>query len=174
MHLFIVRHAHAVVDEVNPIRPLSGRGREQMLQLAAFLRPTAAFRPAQYWHSPLARASETAQLLAGAIDPEALLVETDGLLPDDDPAAMAWRLGNYPATHDLALVGHEPHLSALATLLIRDKFRPPVVSLRKGAVLALERTERRHRKSDLPRWTIRWHFSPELLPAPDESLSRHP
>lgn len=164
MHVFLVRHAHAVTAEENPIRPLSTRGRADALRIAAFLRATATFRPAQYWHSPLARAAETARLLANAIDPDAaMLVETDDLLPEDDPEAMAHRLAEYPVTHDLALVGHEPHLSTLATVLVRDKTNPVLFGLRKGAIIALERTDRRHKTSDLPRWRVRWHLSPELL-----------
>jgi phosphohistidine phosphatase len=163
MLVFLVRHAHAVTAEENPVRPLSSRGRMDALRIANFLRQTPVVRPAQYWHSPLLRAGETARLLAMAIDPDALLVETDDLLPEDDPEAMAHRLAEYPAAHDLALVGHDPHLSALATLLVRGKTNPVLFALRKGAIIALERTDRQHKNSELPRWRIRWHLSPELL-----------
>jgi phosphohistidine phosphatase len=164
MHLFLIRHTHAVTAEENPRRPLSARGQSDALRLAGFLRQTTVFRPAQYWHSPLVRAAETARMLAMAIDPEALLVETDDLRPEDDPELMAHRLAEYPTSHALALVGHEPHLSSLATLLVRGQTHPIQFAFRKGAVLALERTERTHRRTDLPRWRVRWHLAPELLP----------
>ena len=164
MHVFLVRHAHAVTAEENPLRPLSSRGRAEALRIATFLRGSPAFRPAQYWHSPLARAAATASVLAATIDPEALRVETADLLPEDDPEAMAHRLAEYPTAHELALVGHEPHLSALATLLVRGRPHPVQFALRKGAVVALERTPRTHKRDNLPRWRVRWHLSPELLP----------
>lgn len=165
MLLYLIRHAHAVTTEVNPQRPLSDKGRATTTRLGAFLRGTGGFTPAQVWHSPLERARQTAEGLIAALDPDLMQVETDDLLPQDDPGHMATRLGFYPTTHDLALVGHEPHLAALATLLVRGKATPVIFHLRKGAVVALERTERLHGKSGLPRWRIRWHLSPELLTA---------
>ena len=164
MRLFLVRHAHALRAEEHPQRPLSPRGRSDTARMVAWLKGTTAFRPTQYWHSPLLRAVETAQLLQAGLDPEALLVETDDLLPDDDPHAMAERLASYPPEHDLALVGHEPHLSALATLLVRGREHPVQFVLRKGAILALERSSHVHKSSQQPRWRVRWHLSPELLP----------
>lgn len=166
MLLYLVRHAHAVTVEENPARPLSERGRADAARIGAFLRASGVCRPAQLWHSPLVRARETAQLFVTGLRLDALLVETPDLLPDDDPDDIAHRLAEYPVTHDLALVGHEPHLSALATLLVRGRKRPVVFNLRKGAVIALERDDRLHRKSGLPRWRVRWHLSPELLPLP--------
>ncbi len=162
--LFLVRHAHAVTAEEHALRPLSERGRADLRRLSAFLAASETFRPAQYWHSPLVRAAQTAQLLAAALDPEALLVETDGLRPEDSPDAMAGRLANYPMTHSIALVGHEPHLSALATLLVRGKDKPAAFVLRKASIVALQRTEDCHKRDGRPRWQVRWHLSPELLP----------
>jgi phosphohistidine phosphatase len=102
-------------------------------------------------------------LLNTALALDAVLVETPGLLPDDDPEEIVQRLAAYPTDHSLALAGHEPHLSALATLLVRDKRKPVAFHLRKGAVIALQREDAVHKRSGLPRWRTRWHFSPELL-----------
>lgn len=165
MRLYLVRHAHAVTPAENPARPLSETGRLATTRLGAFLRTTGAFAPAQLWHSPLERARETAAGLVAALDADIMQVETDDLLPEDDPQLVARRLAMYPVTHDLGLVGHEPHLSALATLLVRGKPGPVGFALRKGAVIALERTDKLHRKSQQPRWRVRWHLSPELLKA---------
>jgi phosphohistidine phosphatase len=163
MQLFLVRHAHAVAMDDDAARPLSEAGRVATTRLGAFLRGTGVFRPAQVWHSPLVRARETADGLVAALDPELMVVETDDLLPEDDPVWLARRLEIYPTTHDLALVGHEPHLAALATLLVRGKVSPVMFNLKKGAVIALERTERVHKASGRPRWRVRWMVGPELL-----------
>lgn len=163
LNLFIIRHAHAVSAEEHPDRPLSERGRADAQRIAAFFRTNGLLRPAQLWHSPLVRARETADLLDQGLLLDAVRVETVGLMPEDDPEVLLGRLAAYPSNHDIALVGHEPHLSALATWLVRDKPKPVFFHLRKGAVLALERTEAVHKQSGLPRWQVRWHFSPELL-----------
>ncbi|HEX2100735.1 MAG TPA: phosphohistidine phosphatase SixA [Candidatus Synoicihabitans sp.] len=164
MQLFLVRHAHAVTVEENPARPLSPRGRADAARVASFLRAAQAGHAAQIWHSPLARAVETAQIFQATLNPDAALVETEDLLPEDDAEVLAQRLASYPSAHDLALVGHEPHLGELASLLVRGKRKPVIFALRKAAVIALERTNHFHRRSELPRWRVRWHFSPELLP----------
>lgn len=163
MQLFLVRHAHALAMDDDAARPLSDKGRVATARLGAFLRGTGVFRPAQLWHSPLVRARETADGLMAALAPELMVVETDDLLPEDDPVLLARRLAIYPTTHDLALVGHEPHLAALATLLVRGKVSPVMFNLKKGAVIALERTERVHKASGWPRWRVRWVLAPELV-----------
>lgn len=164
MRLYLVRHAHAVTDEESPVRPLSPRGQADLDRLIAFFQANRQFTPAQLWHSPLVRARETALRLGAALAPEAILVETPGLLPDDDPLDAAARLDEHDPAIGLALVGHEPHLSALATVLTRGRPRPVIFHLRKAAVIALERTDARHKKTALTRWRVRWHLSPELLP----------
>ena len=156
MRLYLVRHAHAVPEEENARRPLSARGRKTVRQIAAFFRASGALQPGHVWHSPLWRARETAEILARGLglSPK-VLVETSGLLPDDDPADIVRLLA--AVGEDLALVGHEPYLGSLGTRLMVGKGNPPVFEFKKGAVLCLERTG--------ASWQIRWYFSPELLPA---------
>jgi phosphohistidine phosphatase len=125
-------------------------------QIAAFFRASGALQPGHVWHSPLWRACETAEILARGLGlSRKALVETSGLLPDDDPAAIVRQFA--AVGEDLALVGHEPYLGALATLLVVGKGKPSAFEFKKGAVLCLERTG--------ASWQIRWYFSPELLPA---------
>lgn len=164
MRLFLIRHAHALAEApTDAERPLSERGRQTSAHAASFFRQNGLVRPAQVWHSPLLRAYETATALATSLEIDVPLVETDGLLPLDEPALMAQRLALYPPVHDLALVGHQPNLSRLATLLIRGKPHPDAFHLKKSAVLALRRSDQMHPKTGLPRWRVAWHFSPEML-----------
>ncbi|MBL9210131.1 MAG: histidine phosphatase family protein [Opitutaceae bacterium] len=153
LRLHLVRHAHAVDLADDAARPLSARGREQVRQLGKFLRRTEAFQPEQIWHSPLVRARETATLLARSLRLDAPLVLTPGLAPEDDPRPVARRLR--AAAGCIAIVGHEPHLSALASLLLRGRAAPPAVVMRKCAALTLEGAGRH--------WLVRWHVSPELF-----------
>jgi phosphohistidine phosphatase len=166
MLLFLVRHAHALTEAENPVRPLSARGRGEVARLARFFAGNGCFAPAQVWHSPLARSRETTDELLRRLALDPVVVETPGLLPEDDPQATADRLAMHPADRgDLALIGHEPHLSALAGLLVQGKATADVVRMRKAAALALEPTGDVHKKTGLARWRVRWHVSPELLPA---------
>lgn len=151
--LYLVRHAHAVDAEENPERPLSERGRKQVRALAKFLRTSGALQPAEIWHSSLVRSRETAELLADRLDLGAPLVLVAGLEPDDEPAVIARQLEE--VRHPLAIVGHVPHLSALASLLVAGPEGRAIFAAKKCSVLALA--------GGGTRWQVRWFISPELL-----------
>jgi phosphohistidine phosphatase len=172
MLLHLVRHAHAVTEEEDATRPLSTRGRAEVARLAAFFAGNGAFRPAQIWHSPLLRSRQTADDLIRRLGLDVVLLETPGLLPEDDPLALAERLESYPRDcADLALVGHEPHLGLLASLLVRGKPRAGLFALSKAAALTLESVESTHKRSGLRRWRVRWLVAPELLPSIDDAAA---
>jgi phosphohistidine phosphatase len=154
MQIFIIRHAHAVDAAENPERPLSEKGRKQIRRLARFLKQTGALPLTELWHSPLARSRETAALLMEKLSAPAKLTQIDGLKGDDDPTIIAGRLKTRRTP--VAIVGHEPHLSALVSLLIAGTAEPPRIVLKKSAVVALEQTE--------GEWAVRWHVSPEVIP----------
>jgi len=153
MHVYLVRHAHALDGADDTARPLSVKGRAQVKRLASFLRKSGAFAPEEIWHSGLLRANETAELLVQRLKLDAPLREVSGLVPGDDPAVIARRLAR--TEHAVALVGHEPHLRALASLLVTGGAEPAVFELKKCSVLALDRAA--------GRWFVRWQVSPELL-----------
>jgi phosphohistidine phosphatase len=168
MLLHLVRHAHALNEEEDRTRPLSPRGRAELARLARFLGACGVFQPAQVWHSPLVRSRQTADdLVARLLLVDAVVVEIPGLLPEDDPHELAERLQLHPKDRGaVALVGHEPHLSALASLLVRGKAHPALFNLKKSALLTLEATGGFHKKTGQTRWRVRWQLSPELLPPP--------
>lgn len=166
MQLYLIRHADAVSERENPLRPLSPRGRAECGRLVTFFQRNGALHPVQFWHSPLVRALETARLIAEGLELDAALVETPGLMPGDDPVKIATRLENMDTNMNLALVGHEPHLAALATLLVRGKLRPVGFELKKGAILAFEPSGGVHKKSGRRRWHALWHVDPALLGPP--------
>jgi phosphohistidine phosphatase len=154
MKLYLIRHAHAVDASEDPARPLSRRGREQVVALATFLKQAGVFEPAEFWHSSLVRSRETAALLAEQMRLEAPASQEPGLEPEDDPRAIARRV--LTMRRATAIVGHEPHLSGLATLLVAGKMGLPVFIMKKCSALALE--------GEGSHWSVRWHVSPELMP----------
>jgi len=159
----LVRHAHAVSDEENPLRPLSPRGHDECRRVAAFLKGNDAFAPSFWWYSSLVRARETASALHAALTPRAQISETPDLLPEDSPARIVARLRTLPAHTCLALVGHEPHLSTLASILACDRTALPVFALKKAAIITLERDDASF--SGRSSWTVLWHLTPSLIPA---------
>jgi phosphohistidine phosphatase len=145
--IFLMRHADAVADEVNPVRPLSQKGREQVARVCAALRKNPGFRPGEIMHSSLERSRETAELLAKGLKLASPLVPTRGIEPDDDPRRIAAVLES--SKGDVAVVGHEPHLGVLASLLVHGPERAGVYyPFPKAGVLALSR--------DGERWRSEW------------------
>ncbi len=162
MKLYLARHGHALADKDDARRPLSPQGVEATRAMAAFFRGNGAVAGVHaVWHSPLVRTRETAQLLVQELQLDVLLVETTGLMPEDDPAVIADRLER--VDQPVMIVGHEPQLSALATLLVRGKVKPVGFEFKKGSVMALESTGGRHKKSGRVRWRVYWHVPPSLV-----------
>lgn len=173
MRLHLIRHAHAVPAEEDSLRPLSLRGRRQAKALAAFFRRSDWLRPKVIWHSPLARSHETATLLAVGLRFSGPLHEESGLEPEDDPKATFARLRK--VGDGLVIVGHEPHLGLLATLLVSGDRRltassrtggPAVPTfaadvslfvLKKAACLTLEKSEGERV------WSVRALIGPSLI-----------
>lgn len=151
--IYLIRHAEALDTANDDIRPLSPYGQQQVRMLAEFLRGRPEFAPTAFWHSPLVRARETAALLAQHLQLGVPLVETRGLRWEDSPVEIARVLRQQ--AQPVAIVGHEPHLSALASLLIAGRMSPPVFVVKKGCVLALEGAGNH--------WAVSWQISPELV-----------
>jgi phosphohistidine phosphatase len=136
--IYLMRHADAVSDEVDPERPLSAKGRDQVARVCAALRNVASFKPAEIWHSPLARSRETAELLARGLQLTAPLVLAPGLEPDDDPGKIAPALER--RTQDIAVVGHEPLLGVLASIIVHGPNSPGIYfPFPKAGVVAISR-----------------------------------
>jgi phosphohistidine phosphatase len=153
MHLYLIRHADALDGEDDAARPLSPKGRKQIGAVARLLREARAFEAGEIWHSPLRRAQETALLLAQELKGQIRLEAVAGLTPEDPVDQIAAKLDDL--RRPVALVGHEPHLSALASLLVVGQATPPHFIMKKCSVLRLDRTE--------GGWSVRWHVSPELV-----------
>jgi len=166
LRVWLVRHTAAVPGADDARRELSPAGRAAAQALGRQLRRTGALAGARMcWHSPLVRARQTAAGMLAALGGDVPARVVAGLAPEDDPGPMADRLERR-VRGDLIVVGHEPHLGRLGTLLVRGRAGPGLFELKKGAVLALERTERKHRRSGRRRWRVRWLLAPELCPPP--------
>lgn len=159
MNLYLIRHAHAVDAQDNAERPLSPKGQRQIATLVRFFQDRKPFAPKEVWHSALARSLETAVALERDLHWEAPLVQVPDLEPEDNPEKILSRLRDFPG--NLVIVGHEPHLGSLATLLLAGKSGGLQIELKKGAVLALAGKGKR--------WELRWLVAPALVKDPAES-----
>lgn len=122
MHLILIRHAIAMEREEwarsgrrDADRPLTDWGRRRMRKNARGLQRIAPL-PDLVGTSPWLRAADTAAVLAETLGVEH--VETvEAMVPDHAPRDLAdWLTGRDAPT--IALVGHEPHLGAVATWLV--------------------------------------------------------
>ena len=133
--LYVVRHAPA--EDVGPrgdaSRALTAEGRAEMAAaVAGFARLVDP--PELIAASPLVRARQTADLFAERF-PAAERATLDALAPGLDREALVEWLDAAPQRR-IAIVGHEPDLSALVGWLIGGG-QGARVRMRKGAVAAL-------------------------------------
>jgi phosphohistidine phosphatase len=155
--LYLIRHADALDGDIDAERPLSPKGHKQVRQLARFLNASKAVDVREVWHSPLVRARETAVGLGEELGWGSKLRESKGLLPEDPPGIIAARLRD--AELPLALVGHNPYMEALASLLVTGGAQPTAFLFRKCAILALEPL----RGPGVGQWVAAWQLAPNLL-----------
>lgn len=157
MRVFLLRHAEAAPGDPDILRDLTARGQRQATELARGqgrvpLRTVRAIE-----HSPLVRAVRTAQVLRLTADSPLPLRVLRGLEPEDDPRETALLLAK--SRHDRLLVGHNPHLAALAALLL--DLRGGGVRFRKAGLMALERAEKPSRAHPFGVWRLLWFAVPE-------------
>lgn len=120
MRLYLVHHGDAVGPEVDPRRPLSAAGRDDVERLAAAA-ASRGVKPAVVWHSGKLRAKQTAEAFWRACNALAELSATRDLQPDDPPQWIRDRLRD--ESRDILIAGHFPFLPRLLYLLVeRDDF----------------------------------------------------
>jgi phosphohistidine phosphatase len=155
MRLYLVQHGKAVDKKVNPDRPLTSEGAQEVDRVAAFLKGQP-LHITEIWHSGKTRARQTAERLASTLVPGAVLRSREGLAPDDAVSDLKRVLEK--RRENLMIVGHLPFLSKLAGLLLTGDDDEQVVGFRNGGVVCLEQDE-------ADRWRVAWAIAPELLKA---------
>jgi phosphohistidine phosphatase len=139
MIIHLIRHGEAIersqeIPEEH--RFLTCRGRNRFRKVASSLKKTGA-EPDLILTSPLVRAVQTAEILAQTLVHRSDLLVTPLLAPGFRPEALDELLSRYPQAKEIALVGHEPDLGALARTLLAAE---AACTLKKGAVISFKRT----------------------------------
>jgi phosphohistidine phosphatase len=154
MILYLVQHGDAVSEDEDSQRPLSDLGRTQTEKTAAFAAACRAVTVQTIYHSGKLRAKQTAEIIGWHIQPKNGVRQIDGMAPNDDPQIWAGRLAD--TRDDIMLVGHLPHLSRLAALLLCGNSTQEVVQFQNAGIVCLERD------IDL-KWGVSWAMIPRLL-----------
>ncbi len=108
--------------------------------------------------SPLVRARQTAELVAGGLEPRPPIVNVESLTPDGSYAAVVADLEKHARKKRIALVGHEPAIGELAARLIGSRHS---FEFKKGAVCRID-------VEALPPsgpGNLRWLLTPKVLRA---------
>ena len=144
MDLYLVRHAIAAErgdgafpnDEERPLTPdgihkfrLAARGLSEL-----------GMKPARIVSSPLLRAKQTAEILRDAVAKDVVITISPALTPNAEYGALIKAIAPY-ADEEVAVVGHEPHLSGLASYLLVGG-DAAMLEFKKGAVAHLKFPER--------------------------------
>lgn len=140
MILYILRHG--VAEDVAPAgddaaRRLTPRGRSKMEQAAAGLR-ALDLEIDVLLTSPLPRAAETAAIVAAAYRGRPAPKELPALAPGVAPAETVHALRAFARHEHVMVVGHEPGLSRLASLVLTGSPDRLAIDLKKGGCIAIE------------------------------------
>ena len=142
MRLIIVRHAIAEDREIfaetgrpDTERPLTLRGKKRMRLVARGLRRVLP-QVDRIVSSPLLRAVETAEIVQKAYK-LGEFQRTKTLAPECPVETFAEWLARQRKLQSLLVVGHEPHLSRVASFLLARRKRSFVL-FKKGAVCVLD------------------------------------
>src|SRR4029450_1814960 len=112
MKLYLVQHGNAAPGETDAARPLSRRGRRDVLRLGEFLARNGV-AVLRIIHSGKLRAQQTAEAIASRLPTSVAVEARDGLNPNDPARAPAQLL--VQSDDDTMVVSHLPLLSKLVS-----------------------------------------------------------
>jgi len=152
MNIYLVQHGEAKPEAEDPERPLTEKGRHSVESVASYM-GSLGLEVAEIVHSGRLRAKQTAEIFAGCLVPAQGVREERGLGPMDDPA-QAKRLIDQ-VERPLMIVGHLPHLSRLASLVILGDIGTEIIRFKMGGVVCLSESD--------SKWCIDWALVPEFI-----------
>ncbi|MCU0631428.1 MAG: phosphohistidine phosphatase SixA [Methanolinea sp.] len=145
MDLYILRHGKAGVadhdDTGDSGRHLTRQGREEIASIGAWMRGRE-MEFSVIASSPLSRAAETASILAGILGGPDNVNTWDELSIGSQPEAVLQKIREIPSENRVLLVGHEPQLSTIVSLLICARADCGII-LKKGGIARIRLHENR-------------------------------
>jgi phosphohistidine phosphatase len=133
--LYILRHGKA--EDPGPglldsERNLTKKGREEIAAVARWM-VDQEIQIDMIAASPLARAQETAEIVARTLGVRDKVVSWKILAPGGDPETVCIQTSHHPDSDAILLVGHEPLLSSLISRIIAGD-RHAGIAMTKGAL----------------------------------------
>ena len=162
MKLYIVRHAIAQERSASgrdDDRALTSEGRAKMARATQGLRKMKVALDL-ILTSPLRRARETAEILAEGLIVTRIEVLAE-LAPGHDPRSVIARLPGYSDAKAVALVGHQPALGHLVSLILTGATDSLEVDFKKGGVACIETELPAKAGSSI----LEWFVTPKMLRA---------
>lgn len=163
MDLYILRHAIAVERgtpgyEDDSQRPLTGKGAKKMRLVAeGMLALDLSFDI--ILSSPFLRAKQTAEIVAEVFDAAKKLKFSEHLEVGGDAEALIKEINDKYGKHSsIIIVGHEPHLSSLISILISGNEDIPI-TMKKGGLCKLTASALRYGQCA----TLEWLLAPSQM-----------
>ena len=153
MLLIIIRHGEANNPVLDPKKGLSAKGIRQAEKIAGLIRKQQ-YDVSEIWHSPKARAVQTAGVIAKILESKPVLVKRNDLKPENEAEPVVQDLERF--NRNLIIVSHLPLVERLAGLLTTYNPEGSLFRFSTCGSVCLE-------KSDSPFWHIRWVISPQNL-----------
>lgn len=157
MRLLLVRHGKAEFGPEDADRHLSPRGRADIEAVVEHLKAQEV-TVARVVHSTLARARETAEILAGSLAPGAQLEELQGIEPWGNVVTFA-KLAQMWG-EDTIVCGHEPFMGEAVSYLMTGNAHAGLAEVKTGTIMALARNPYGEG------WQIRWMLTPRIVRGP--------
>ncbi|MDD1655921.1 MAG: phosphohistidine phosphatase SixA [Methanomicrobiales archaeon] len=134
MDLYLLRHGKSETGSGSgdDVQVLTTDGRKEIRQVAAWI-ASRGIPLAFVATSPLTRAGETADLVIHALEPCPELEVWDELAPGGSVEDLVIRIARHGGAEAILLVGHEPHLSTLASRIVAGDERAHI-TLAKGGL----------------------------------------
>ena len=153
MFLYLIQHGEAVSKDLDPERPLSSKGVDDVKKVASYAAVNCGIESsALVYHSGKLRARQTAEIVAstlGLAEPE----QVKGRNPMDEPADWQEKLATI--SRDLILVGHLPYMGRLSSLLLAGDAEKNIVQFKMGGIVALKMEDKG--------WSLHWQVIPEII-----------
>lgn len=163
MDLFVLRHAIAVAHgapgfEKDSDRPLTPEGVEKMNRIAKGMK-ALKIRPDVILTSPFPRALQTAEIAARELGLKKHLVLTEHLAVGGDPEQLVSEIrSGYSSANGVMIVGHEPYLSLLLSILLSGQANLDLV-MKKGGLAKLVVEELLYGRCG----ALEWLLTPRVL-----------
>jgi phosphohistidine phosphatase len=158
VNLYLLRHGIAVEPgtpgyERDSERPLIPKGERRLHSAAAAMKKLGLCFDL-ILSSPFIRARQTAEIVAGELKLKKRIEFFDGLVPGGNPKTLIHALNELKLPPEsVLLVGHEPYLSRLISLLVSGGANA-AIEMKKGGLCKLEVEELQHGQCARLSWLL--------------------